>query len=232
MERWQKMANDLSKNFIDLGQVLSKALLKNNNKAIGGFYNTPYVPEIGEQIISLKEAKQMVKSSMDQAAKNNEHLDHPFYKKVDDVTEEVALEQILKGAAKYDEPFNPGSWSGRQLTIHALQELRDGQVYVVGMMEKFEEMESEIRKLTEIIDLHEKDKRDLLDAITNRDREIERLKGDKNIYYGKWKELEEKTKSFTTTITVNLNGNVDSDFDGAKVAEQLAEQLKKGLSNL
>lgn len=69
------------------------------------------------------------------------HYNHPFYQKVDQITDEVKLMQIRKGAEKYPEPFTPSSWTGKELAIHALQELRDGQVYVVGMLERIEELE-------------------------------------------------------------------------------------------
>lgn len=75
--------------------------------------------------------------------KNEQHLNHPFYKKVDEITAKVAQGQILKGAAKYDEPFDPDSWTGEELGNHALEELRDGQVYVVGMVEKIKGLEQE-----------------------------------------------------------------------------------------
>ncbi|PAE27892.1 hypothetical protein CHI07_16985 [Paenibacillus sp. 7884-2] len=71
------------------------------------------------------------------------HYNHPFYAKVDQITDEVKLMQIRKGAEKYPEPFTPSSWTGKELAIHALQELRDGQVYVVGMLERIVELEEE-----------------------------------------------------------------------------------------
>lgn len=80
-----------------------------------------------------------------------EHLNHSFYKKVDKITDEVRLMQIIKGAEKYPEPFTPSSWTGKELAIHALQELRDGQVYVVGLLERIEELESEIEKINQCI---------------------------------------------------------------------------------
>lgn len=75
------------------------------------------------------------------------HFNHPFYKKVDEVTDEVKREQIRKGAEKYPEPFNPASWSNKELVIHLLQELRDGQVYGVGLLQRLEDQEKEIGKL-------------------------------------------------------------------------------------
>lgn len=75
------------------------------------------------------------------------HIHHPFYKKVDKLVEDVRMMQLRKGAEKYPEPFTPSSWTGKELAIHALQELRDGQVYVVGMLERIEGLEMENRHL-------------------------------------------------------------------------------------
>lgn len=75
------------------------------------------------------------------------HLEHPFYKKVDDVTDEVAHEQIIKGSQKYKEPFNPASWTNKELVWHQLQELRDAQVYGVGLLERLTEQEEQIEGL-------------------------------------------------------------------------------------
>ncbi|MCF3942183.1 hypothetical protein [Oceanobacillus alkalisoli] len=73
------------------------------------------------------------------------HIYHPFYKKVDKLVDDVRLMQLQKGAEKYPEPFTPSNWTGKELAIHALQELRDGQVYVVGLYELIEELEDELR---------------------------------------------------------------------------------------
>lgn len=77
------------------------------------------------------------------------HLDHEFYKDVDLITKDVAEGQILKGAEKYDEPFNPFHWNPEQLLHHTLQELRDAQVYTVGMYKVLTAMKAEIRQLRE-----------------------------------------------------------------------------------
>ncbi len=81
--------------------------------------------------------------------KQLKHLNHPFYKVVDDITKQVAEEQILKGAEKYPEPFDPFSWNPEELIHHNLQELRDAQVYAVGMYQVLVQMKAEIRRLTE-----------------------------------------------------------------------------------
>lgn len=77
-------------------------------------------------------------------AKREKHLNHPFYQVVDEYTEKIARQQILKGAEKYPEPFNPDSWDGEELADHAMQELRDGQVYVTGMRDRMRKQETQI----------------------------------------------------------------------------------------
>lgn len=74
------------------------------------------------------------------------HFNHPFYKKVDEVTTEIAKEQIRKGAEKYPEPFDPKSWTNKELVVHLLQELRDGQVYGVGLLQRLEDQEAQIKE--------------------------------------------------------------------------------------
>lgn len=86
-----------------------------------------------------------------------EHLYHPFYKKVDEITNHVRLTQIKKGAEKYPEPFTPSNWTGKELSIHALQELRDAQVYVVGLYERVEELERELKDWKEMFYLLKSD---------------------------------------------------------------------------
>ena len=85
-----------------------------------------------------------------QDGKLSQHLNHPFYKRVDKITDEVKMMQIIKGAEKYPEPFTPSSWTGKELAIHALQELRDAQVYVVGMLERIEQLECEVKHWKEL----------------------------------------------------------------------------------
>lgn len=85
------------------------------------------------------------------AADENErkHLNHPFYKRVENVVNEVAREQIIKGSEKYSEPFNPQSWTGAQLVKHGLQEARDLQVYLVGLLDHIERMDNHFKEKCE-----------------------------------------------------------------------------------
>jgi hypothetical protein len=85
------------------------------------------------------------------------HLNHPFYKRVDEVTDEVKVEQIIKGAHKYKEPFNPDSWTNLELVRHQLQELRDAQVYSVGLLDRLEKQEKELIDLRSIYECYKDD---------------------------------------------------------------------------
>lgn len=58
----------------------------------------------------------------------------------------MAEHQTLKGADKYEEPFNPDSWSGDQLADHAMQELVDAERYVTGMRDRMRKLERELKE--------------------------------------------------------------------------------------
>lgn len=85
-----------------------------------------------------------------------EHLDHPFYAKVREIVADVEHQQIIKGAEKYPEPFNPHNWTPKELLQHLMQELRDGQVYGVGLFELIEKLEKEVAAERRGFDLIEK----------------------------------------------------------------------------
>jgi predicted ATPase with chaperone activity len=68
-------------------------------------------------------------------------FNHPFYDRVDEFRDEIKAETMIKAAKKYKEPFNPGSWSIRQLGKHAMAENYDQGNYIVGLVEKAEELE-------------------------------------------------------------------------------------------
>lgn len=70
------------------------------------------------------------------------HLKHPFYDEANEYREMVRNEQILKGAEKYPEPFNPFSWTPEQLIQHFMQENVDQSHYAFGLYQQ-------IQKLTE-----------------------------------------------------------------------------------
>jgi predicted ATPase with chaperone activity len=86
------------------------------------------------------------KDCQEKKVKLQKQLDHPFYKRVDDFRDEVKREALEKAAGKYKEPFNPQSWSVRQLGGHAMSENYDQGVYIVGLMERAEELEEEVEK--------------------------------------------------------------------------------------
>lgn len=80
------------------------------------------------------------------------YLAHPFYKEVRDCWQITQGGQIRKGAEKYDEPFNPASWSASELLEHAMQENVDQAHYMYGLYVKMYEMETELKELREFRD--------------------------------------------------------------------------------
>lgn len=74
--------------------------------------------------------------------REHQHLEHPFYKDANVYREDIRKEQILKGAHKYPEPFNPNSWTAKELLQHAMQENVDQAHYIFGLFEKVEEMQN------------------------------------------------------------------------------------------
>lgn len=99
--------------------------------------------------------------------KTTEHFESEFYKEVQRYTEEIAHRQIVKGAFKYPEPFNPDSWTCQELADHAMEENRDQAVYITGMrdrMIKQENMNKELLKAYARMEKHARilEQRDLL----------------------------------------------------------------------
>ena len=89
---------------------------------------------------------------------------YPFYKKARDLFLKTQLTQIVKGLHKYEEPFNPKSWTPDQLLNHALEEAVDLTHYLVGLKDLLDEKDKEIaRKDAEIARLQRilKDKQDI-----------------------------------------------------------------------
>lgn len=72
-------------------------------------------------------------------------LDHPFYKKADAFRNEIKRETLEKAAKKYNEPFNPNSWSIEQLAKHAMAENYDQTNYIYGMYERLQQQEEAIK---------------------------------------------------------------------------------------
>jgi hypothetical protein len=79
----------------------------------------------------------------DNAAK---HLESHFYTEANQYRERERIGQIVKGAEKYPEPFNPASWTAKELLQHAMQENIDQGHYIYGLFEKIEAMEQELEK--------------------------------------------------------------------------------------
>jgi hypothetical protein len=65
---------------------------------------------------------------------------YPFYQRARDLWLETQVDQIIKGLHKYEEPFNPRSWTAEELLKHAMQENVDQQHYLVGLYEHIEDL--------------------------------------------------------------------------------------------
>lgn len=71
---------------------------------------------------------------------------YPFYKKARDLWERTQVGQIIKGLQKYPEPFNPHSWTAKELLDHALEESVDLVHYLVGLKDLVDEKDAVIEK--------------------------------------------------------------------------------------
>lgn len=76
-----------------------------------------------------------------------QQLIHPFYKDAESFREEVKMETMKKAAEKYNEPFNPASWTIEELAKHAMAENYDQQNYIYGMYERLQVQEQRIEQL-------------------------------------------------------------------------------------
>jgi hypothetical protein len=102
--------------------------------------------EIGPEKIRKIYAKKAVCQCEDCREKQNnlfKHLEHDFYKDAQDYREQERIGQIVKGSEKYPEPFNPDSWSAKELLQHAMQENIDQGHYIYGLYSKISKLERE-----------------------------------------------------------------------------------------
>lgn len=105
-------------------------------------------------------------------------LDHPFYKRVDKFREEVKADTLAKASKKYDEPFNPQSWSVRQLGWHAMAENYDQSNYIVGLMERAEWLKAKEILANERANALKMENKELYNENIRLKKEIARLKGE------------------------------------------------------
>jgi antitoxin component HigA of HigAB toxin-antitoxin module len=103
------------------------------------------------------------------------HLNHEFYKRAAEYREGERIGQIIKGAHKYPEPFNPFSWSPRQLLQHAMQENVDQGHYIYGLYEWLEKLGKEYDILKLEIDNWRKDRNEWKDEAEHAQDEIRKL---------------------------------------------------------
>lgn len=94
---------------------------------------------------------QNINGLCDECDNCRKHLQHPFYYRANEYREEQRRGQILKGAAKYPEPFKPENWSPKELLAHAMQENIDQGHYIYGLYEKIEEQVKKIDSIREIL---------------------------------------------------------------------------------
>lgn len=80
------------------------------------------------------------------------HLTSPFYKEAHQWRERVREGQIIKGAMKYPEPFNPDSWTNEELINHAMMENVDQGHYIYGLYHRSIKLEKENQELKRLID--------------------------------------------------------------------------------
>jgi thymidylate synthase len=81
-------------------------------------------------------------------------FEHDFYKETDSFREEVKAETLKKAANKYDEPFNPFSWTVDQLAWHGMAENYDQSNYINGLYKvakKLEQDNEELRREVKVL---------------------------------------------------------------------------------
>ena len=61
------------------------------------------------------------------------HLNHPFYAEASNYREHIRLGQIMKGAEKYPEPYNPDNYTAKEQIEHFMQENVDQAHYAYGL---------------------------------------------------------------------------------------------------
>ncbi len=80
-----------------------------------------------------------------------QHMEHPFYKEVNQFWHEVQEGQIRKGAEKYPLPFDPDNWTETQLLQHAMQENVDQAHYMYGLYLKIKQRDEIIKRAIEVL---------------------------------------------------------------------------------
>jgi hypothetical protein len=83
------------------------------------------------------------------------HLQHGFYKESEAYREQIRIGQIIKGAHKYPEPFDPFNWSPKELLAHAMQENVDQAHYEYGLYLWIDRMIQQLEKAEKLIKSHE-----------------------------------------------------------------------------
>lgn len=80
------------------------------------------------------------------------HFTNPLYIQARNTWQQAQADQILKGAQKYPETFNPASWTNDQLFMHAVQENIDQMHYLVGMKQRIDEQQNKLDRIRALVD--------------------------------------------------------------------------------
>ena len=151
------------------------------------------------------------KDCVSAAEQKEKHFNHKFYGDARKIWVNHQLSQIQKGSEKYPEPFTPSSWSNEQLVEHAIQENVDQLHYIVGMKERMEQQEAQIK---------------LLESKLNY---MDSLKKDLSISFEANKKLASeirKLKSKNTTLENAENYLLECRTNQSKTIKKLESQLK------
>lgn len=118
--------------------------------------------------LDMQERTEAARAQMEHQENLMRHHNSPFYLSAQEYWLATQRGQIEKGAGKYPEPFNPDSWTAKELADHAMQENVDQAHYITGLLHKLEKMEqvkidieSQHRATEELYDA-EMDKRRML----------------------------------------------------------------------
>jgi predicted nuclease with TOPRIM domain len=173
-------------------------------------------------------------SCLEENKQKEKHINHPFYKKVKENVEKFAMQQILKGAETYPEPFNPDSWTEEELYEHNMQELADAQNYSTGMFDRLIKQRKEIERLNKenenqlhYINSARKDYTQSIETIDELRKEIRQLNEDtmkiesvSDFNADECQRLREENKALEEKYTSKLN---EYEF----LFEQTGKQQKK-----
>lgn len=83
--------------------------------------------------------------------KVEEHFGNEFYDKAREAWRDKQVNQVLKGAEKYPETFNPDHWTNVELFEHAAEELVDGWHYLVALKQRTSQLQTKLDRIGMLI---------------------------------------------------------------------------------